>query len=81
MSKGFRPDTISEIGYVEKLRDFDWSTKLAADCDTSLKNLQPLVQLNLHFFADNTTKQFEFTPEELSRFLSELKEVPSNSSS
>ncbi|VDM40776.1 unnamed protein product [Toxocara canis] len=68
MNADFFKGAVSKRGHVRTLRDFDWSTKLVVDCDTSLECLQPVVQLNLHFLEDNSVKQFEFTPEEVSFF-------------
>ncbi|KHN80432.1 Dihydroorotate dehydrogenase (quinone), mitochondrial [Toxocara canis] len=65
MNADFFKGAVSKRGHVRTLRDFDWSTKLVVDCDTSLECLQPVVQLNLHFLEDNSVKQFEFTPEEV----------------
>lgn len=56
------------------LQDFDWSAKLVFNCDTTVDSAQPIVQLFFHF-VDSSTSVYEFTPNELTAFLSQLKKV------
>ncbi|VDK86876.1 unnamed protein product [Litomosoides sigmodontis] len=59
---------------VKVLRDFSWSAKLVGNCDTALENLKPIIVLTLHF-VDDAMKTYEFTEEELKRFIGDLEEI------
>ena len=68
-------DTTAECSY-RKLRDFDWSMRLALSSDKSSGIQQPLLQLQLDIQAANgtmTERLIELDSEELNSLLSDLK--------
>ncbi|KAK0424311.1 hypothetical protein QR680_008604 [Steinernema hermaphroditum] len=50
---------------VHVVKDFDWTAKLVNACDSSLENLQPLLQLLFHCESARQPLRFEFTLTEL----------------
>ncbi|TKR93221.1 hypothetical protein L596_007717 [Steinernema carpocapsae] len=60
---------------VHVVKDFDWTAKLVNACDSSLENLQPLVQLLLHCENEQRPLQFEFTPAELRELIKQISEI------
>uniref|UniRef100_A0A1I8AJN6 COMM domain-containing protein n=1 Tax=Steinernema glaseri TaxID=37863 RepID=A0A1I8AJN6_9BILA len=64
---------------VHAVKDFDWTAKLVNACDSSLENLQPLLQLLLHCENEQQPLRFEFTPVELETLIAKIEEIEKSS--
>ncbi|KAK0424312.1 hypothetical protein QR680_008604 [Steinernema hermaphroditum] len=64
---------------VHVVKDFDWTAKLVNACDSSLENLQPLLQLLFHCESARQPLRFEFTLTELQTLIAKIEEIEDSS--